>query len=362
MSRPSLPNLSVLPLLPFLSLLLFQPPAPAEATASGHFSMSGQQVHIYNLVGKVEVVPGPGSSVTVDLAPGGRDAAQLGTRTWNEGGTFFVVTYPSDHLKVPSMGFGSSTSFRVANDGTFGDHPKRGHSGRQIRIDGHGNGLEAWCDMKVFVPKGQTVTIHLGTGEMGATNVDGDVVLDAASANVTSVGSAGKLLVDTGSGSITVNRAKGVVSLDSGSGAIRVTDTSGDRLLLDTGSGDVTVVGATATRISADTGSGRVEMSGVSCPTLHIDTGSGGVRLGLLTDVNDLSIDTGSGSVTIEAPASLGAALHFETGSGSIDSNFPLRVTRRDDDTLMATVGDGLGRIDVDTGSGSVRLVRAGAH
>ena len=48
MFRPSLP---VLPLLPFLSLLMFQPPAPAEATASGHFSMSGQQVHIYNLIG-----------------------------------------------------------------------------------------------------------------------------------------------------------------------------------------------------------------------------------------------------------------------------------------------------------------------
>ena len=360
MSRPKLP---VLPLLPFLSLLLFQPPAPAEATASGHFSMSGSQVHIYNLVGKVEVVPGPGSSVTVDLASGGGDAAQLGTRTWNAGGTFFVVTYPSDHLKVPSMGFGSNTSFGIASDGTFGDHPKRGSwTGRQVHISGGGKGLEAWCDMKVFVPKGQKVSVHLGTGEMQATNVDGDVVLDAASANVISVGSAGALLVDTGSGNITVNRAKGVVTLDSGSGAIRVNGTSGDRLVLDTGSGDVTVDGATASRISADTGSGRVTLSGISCPALHIDTGSGDVRLGLVSDVNDLSIDTGSGSVTIEAPASLGAALHFETGSGGIDSDFPLRVTRRDEDSLLATVGDGLGRIVVDTGSGSVRLVRAGAH
>jgi len=116
MSRPKLP---VLPLLPFLSLLLFQPPAPAEATASGHFSMSGSQVHIYNLVGKVELVAGPGSSVTVDLAPGGRDAAQLGTRTWNAGGTFFVVIYPSAGTR-PS---GSPATARSATTPSAGAGP-----------------------------------------------------------------------------------------------------------------------------------------------------------------------------------------------------------------------------------------------
>jgi hypothetical protein len=66
--------------------------------------------------------------------------------------------------------------------------------------------------------------------------------------------------------------------------------------------------------------------------------------------------------VTIQAPASLGASLHIETGSGGIDSDFPLRITKRDSDTLLASVGDGHGHIVIDTGSGDVRLVRAAAN
>ncbi|MEP7027050.1 MAG: DUF4097 family beta strand repeat-containing protein [Candidatus Eisenbacteria bacterium] len=364
MSRPR-PALAVLPVLPFLSLLLFQPPTPGEAAASGHFSMSGEQVHIYNLVGRVEVGPGPGSSVTVDLAPGGQDAAQLGTRTWSDQGTFFVVTYPSDHLSSRGLGWGagSSSSFKIARDGTFGDHPKRGGwLGRQVRVDGKGGGLEAWCDLKIAVPRGQRVSIHLGVGTMNATNVDGDIVLDASSANVSANRSSGRLLVDTGSGNIAVADSRGEITLDSGSGLIRASGLNAGTLVLDTGSGSVTVDAASAARITADTGSGRIALSGISCPNLHIDTGSGGVHVGLIADVDELYVDTGSGSVTIQAPPTLGAALHFETGSGGIDCDFPLRIVDRNEDTLNATLGDGRGRIVIDTGSGDLRLIRLAAR
>jgi DUF4097 and DUF4098 domain-containing protein YvlB len=86
------------------------------------------------------------------------------------------------------------------------------------------------------------------------------------------------------------------------------------------------------------------------------------VRLALSADVDQLDIDTGSGSVTITAPPSLGASLHIETGSGDIDSDFPLRITRKESDTLLASVGDGRGHIVIDTGSGDVRLRRAAAN
>ena len=353
-------RLAVLPLLPFVSLALSQPSTPASASASGHFSASGEQVHIYNLIGRVEVVPGGGSSVQVDLTPGGRDGARLGTKTWSSGGTFFVVTYPSDHLRSPNLHWGSSTTLQVAKDGTFGDHPKRsGWLDRRVRIDGKGDGLEAWCDLRVSVPKGQKISVHLGVGDLNASNVNGDLVLDTAEGSVTVNNEQGDLLIDTGSGDIAVTGAAGNLSLDSGSGSVRATRVSGDRLLFDTGSGDVVVNGARGTRLMADTGSGSITLSGVSCPTVHLDTGSGDVRLGLTGDISQLDIDTGSGSVTIEAPPTLGASLHIETGSGDIASDFPLRVTRRESDTLLATVGDGHGHIVIDTGSGDVRIRRA---
>jgi lia operon protein LiaG len=354
-------RLNVLPLMPFLSLL-FQPGLPAVASASGHVSLSGSQVHVYNLVGKAELVPGSGTSVLIDLVEGGRDGDKLSNRTFSEGGTFFVVTYPSNHIRSPRLHWGSSSTIQVAKDGTFGDHPKRGGwLDRKVRIDGSG-GLEAWCDMRISVPKGQHLSVHVGVGEVNVTNVNGELVLDTASAPVTSSGGRGSLLVDTGSGEIAVTDRAGDLSLDTGSGSVHATNVTGDQLVFDTGSGDVIVRGARAQRISADTGSGGVTLSGVASPSVHVDTGSGDVRLALTQDIEVLDVDTGSGSVTIQAPPTLGASLRIETGSGDIDSDFPLRVTRRESDTLLATVGNGQGRIVIDTGSGDVRLVRAAAN
>jgi DUF4097 and DUF4098 domain-containing protein YvlB len=62
--------------------------------------------------------------------------------------------------------------------------------------------------------------------------------------------------------------------------------------------------------------------------------------------------------VIIEGPAGLGAAVELETGSGSIESDYPLTLVHRGEGSLEGTIGAGRGRIRVDTGSGAVRLVR----
>lgn len=139
--------------------------------------------------------------------------------------------------------------------------------------------------MRVSVPRGQHVSVHLGVGNLNATNVDGDLVLDAAAAGVSASGGRGNLIADTGSGD---------------------------------------------------------------------------VRISLAQDIDQLDVDTGSGSVTIHAPPTLGASLRVETGSGDIDSDFPLTITHREPDSLLASIGDGRGRIVIDSGSGSVHLLRGG--
>ena len=75
--------------------------------------------------------------------------------------------------------------------------------------------------------------------------------------------------------------------------------------------------------------------------------------------VERLDVATGSGDVSIVAPAGIGARLEMETGSGNIESDFPLSVTRTGRHHLVGTIGDGKGRVSVETGSGSVRLLRA---
>ncbi len=324
----------------------------------GRFSLSGEHVHIYNLAGKLELLAGSGSSVQIEMTKRGRDGHRLGAQTpAGDGEPALIVQYPEDRIVCTDLPRGMRTNFRVAPDGRFGDQ-KSGWltRSREIEIRSSGDGLEAWADLKVRVPKGQRIAVHLGAGEASVTNVDGELLVDCAAAGVTATGTRGKLIVDTGSGAVVLSDVEGPLSVDTGSGSVDATLVRGPSVRVDTGSGSVSLSRVTADEISVDTGSGSVELSDARSPLVHVDTGSGWVRMGLLATVEEVFVDTGSGSVEITAPADLSATVDLETGSGDLESDFPLRVSRRGDDRITGTIGEGKGRIAIETGSGSVHL------
>jgi hypothetical protein len=61
----------------------------------------------------------------------------------------------------------------------------------------------------------------------------------------------------------------------------------------------------------------------------------------------------------VARPASLGAELGVETGSGGIDIGVPVQVTKWERSSVRGRIGDGQGRIHIEAGSGRVRLVKA---
>jgi DUF4097 and DUF4098 domain-containing protein YvlB len=108
-----------------------------------------------------------------------------------------------------------------------------------------------------------------------------------------------------------------------------------------------------------DTGSGGIRLERVSSSDVTLDTGSGAVSVELLDRVENLLVDTGSGSVTLYLPANVGAEIEAETGSGGIDVEVPVQIRSVKRDHLLGRIGDGRGRIDIDTGSGAIRLLAA---
>jgi hypothetical protein len=54
----------------------------------------------------------------------------------------------------------------------------------------------------------------------------------------------------------------------------------------------------------------------------------------------------------------LSAQVEIETGSGGIDLGFPVQVRKLESDHVTGTIGDGRGRLRIDTGSGGVRLIK----
>lgn len=343
---------------PGLVLLLlggtFFPPA---GSGQEEYRVGGDEVAVYNLAGTVEIVPGSGGEVVVQVMRGGRDAQQLEVDQLRvDGRQALIVRYPSDEVVYPEMGRGSRTEVRVSREGGF--FGEGGSSGsRRVSITGSGSGLEAWADLRISVPRGQDFALFLAVGETDLQEVDGTVLIDTGSGAVHARGGRGELSIDTGSGAITVDGFEGQLGVDTGSGRVEVNDVRGDEVMVDTGSGSVVVSGVTAGSLWVDTGSGEISLKGISCPDLTLDTGSGSVDVELLTDVDRLEVDTGSGSVTLRVPRSLGAEVEMDTGSGGIDLDIPLEVREAKRDYLRGILGDGVGVIRVDTGSGGIRII-----
>jgi hypothetical protein len=332
--------------------------SPAHAQERERHTLRGDDVAIYNLAGDIRVEPGSGSEVVVEVAREGADASQLRVETGRirDRETLRVI-YPGDRIVFRGRG-GGQDRVSVRDDGTFGDGGYGGHGGggRRVTIARSGSGLEAHASVTVRVPKGQRIAVHLAAGEASVTNVEGDVLVDVASASVTTRGTRGRLMLDTGSGEVAVADADGEIDLDTGSGGVRVTNVKGRSLRVDAGSGSLTGDGVVVTSLSLDLGSGGTRLSGVSSEDIDIDSGSGSVEVSLVSDVKSLVVDSGSGSVTLRIPKTLGASVDIETGSGGVETDVPIAVTRRSGSRLVGTIGDGDGRIRIDAGSGEVRI------
>jgi lia operon protein LiaG len=248
----------------------------------------------------------------------------------------------------------------VAPDGTFGGEKGLGWLAgrRKVTVAGSGSGVEAWANVRVTVPRGRKVYFEWEAGATRIGAVEGEIVAGNSSGTTEVRGLRGKLKVDTGSGEVMVKDVQGDLSIDTGSGRVTLENIRGGLLNLDTGSGEIRASAVTVDRLSADTGTGGISLDEVHCPVVLLDTGSGRVDLDLSSDVEKVEVDTGSGGVNLTVPAKLGAEFDLETGSGGIDVDVPHETLSVDRDRVRGRLGNGQGRIHVDTGSGGVRMTR----
>jgi lia operon protein LiaG len=336
--------------------------------------LSGDRVAIYNLAGKLRVESGSGSEVVVEVMRGGRDSDRLRLEQGTiRGYETLRIVYPSDRIVYPELGRYNRNTITVRDDGTWGNDLSRGERGdrgdresrdqsdrerNRVEISSSGSGLEAYADLRVLVPRGQRVVIHNAAGDARITMVDADLAVEVASSTISAERTRGRLSLDTGSGSVSVTDAQGDVDLDTGSGGVTISGVKGGSLRMDTGSGSIRGGDIDVSELKADVGSGGVHLERVRASQVDVDAGSGGTELELLSSIDQLKVDAGSGGVTVRLPASLSANVDLETGSGGIDTDFSVQVTKFEQHHIVGRIGDGRGRIKIEAGSGQVRLLR----
>jgi hypothetical protein len=356
-----------MPALRYLPLALLWAAPLAAQNASRH-TLKGADVAVYDLAGAVQLEAGSGDAVTVTVTRGGTDAARLEVAEGDLGGRATLrLIFPADRISYPQMPDGS-TEIRVRDDGTFGhDHFGDGDDdddgdsaagGRRVRISSRPDGLEAWADLRISVPAGRALAVHLGASRLTVTNVDGQLRLMAASGAVAVNGVKGKLALQVGSGMVRLSGIEGDLTAETGSGGVEITRARGSKLVVETRSGEVAAFGLEAEQLRVQTGSGDIRLSAARAPRMGLETGSGTVTVELQGNLDRLDVRTGSGDVAITAPASLSAELVMDTASGEVDTDFPLAVTRTARAHLRGTVGSGKGKISVETGSGGIRLFK----
>ena len=337
---------------------------PAQADYEETFEFTGGSLSVANLIGEIQVEGHSGRSFEVVANVRGADASQgvIDFAQRDGARAELVVTFPDESrfvypklkgettIKKRYLGRDSGLRAVIANI-----------TSSSIKVSSRGSGTELWVDLLVRVPSGANLDLRHGVGNIAASDVEGDLVLDSRSGSVEVADVDGEAEIDTGSGSVLAERIAGLVSVDTGSGKVEIRDIDGREVEVDTGSGSVVAEGIRTEVLNIDTGSGRVVAEDVQAESALIDTGSGSVRLEL-ADMGDgdFEIDTGSGSITLAIPDHASASFVADTGSGGIDIDVPAAgLIKSDRDSAEFTVGSGAARVRLDTGSGSIK-VRSG--
>lgn len=351
-------------LIALLPTLLAARARGAEITRE--FNFTGGDLRVANLIGAVEVRQGSGEAWRVTVNVRGDDATPEVLQLVQEKGSLEVVFPLEKHhdYVYPALGHGSHSTFTAheADPGekswlrrTFGLI-----SGHRVTVRGSGKGLEVWADLTIEVPRGGSLELRNGFGDVSAADLEADLDLDTDVGSATVERLRGDLNLDTGSGGAKVTGVTGDLVVDTGSGEVELRDCDAQLAQVDTGSGDVRVQGLRCRTLKLDTGSGAVTARGVAADEATIDTGSGDVELQLdrLGD-GRFDLDTGSGDVELALPAEASARIVADTGSGGVESDVPgARFVKLDDGTREMTLGGGSARVRLDTGSGSVVVSR----
>jgi DUF4097 and DUF4098 domain-containing protein YvlB len=357
--------------------------APAFAEFDESHRFDARSLEVTNLIGKVAIRQATGDEFEVDVSVRGADGVRRNIEIEQERGSrarLDVVFPVDDERRFVYPEFSRRRAqlwFREGRSSSLLGEILRAVSGRRIRVQRSGSGMEVWADLTIRVPEGASLTLEHGAGDVEVRDLVADLDIDVKAGTAEAAGLDGQTELRVGSGRLTARDVRGELELDTGSGGISLEDFEGGELVIDTGSGSVAVSEVLARAIEIDTGSGGVTVDGLETKRLTIDTGSGSVRVesagadAAIIDTGSgrvhlalermgdgrFEIDTGSGSIVMLVPGDLSARFDIDIGSGGIDVDVPIAKTlHKSRGEMRFIAGDGDASVVLDTGSGGVRV------
>lgn len=206
----------------------------------------------------------------------------------------------------------------------------------------------------IEVPRGTSVDSSSVSGSQSVRNLLGPVQAHSVSGSVNARDIGKDTHLTSISGSVEAENCGEDVRASSVSGSVTVTNAKGDVTAHST-SGSVTVRGPGG-RVESTSSSGSVEVRGAN-GDVRAHTASGDVNIAGNPSGNSYwNLSTSSGSVNIEVPPDANFHLSSNAVSGQIRAQIPIVIEEQGKHSLRARVGNGNGRVEVHTVSGSIVL------
>lgn len=293
-----------------LALLLAAGPAFASGTPIDQTRSVAADAHIKinNVKGAVHVTAWDQNKVHI-------------TGTLGEGAQPLEIEQDGNTLTITVKGPGHKGWFNWNSDSSMGPTVLDVQVPRAVALD-------------VDVVSASADVGGLDGGDIKVNSVSGDVRVDAHSPQVD---------VDSVSGKVVLSGAMKTTNLQTVSGDILAPQV-GDSGHFETVSGNIKVTGGPFAKVDMNTVSGDMELSGGLAPDGRI------------------AAESVSGDVHVSLPPALSAHIEASTFSGSMHTDFGTVVEKEHGpgSSVDSTVGQGNGRIHVETFSGDVRILKGG--
>jgi hypothetical protein len=203
-----------------------------------------------------------------------------------------------------------------------------------------GDSRMAPTTLELHVPKAASLDVDVISAPLVIDGMDG-----------------GSIEVNTVSGKARINARTPSLKVDSVSGGIELAGHA-ERADLQSVSGEI-LAPSLGNDVKLQTISGRIQATGGPWQKLELSTVSGDVQLtGGLVSGGVLNIDSMSGDVQWQLPANTSGNLHANSFSGDLRSDFgtPTEPEHGPGSSLDVRLGDGRGKINIETFSGDLRI------
>ncbi|HUK54523.1 MAG TPA: DUF4097 family beta strand repeat-containing protein [Candidatus Binatia bacterium] len=242
------------------------------------------------------------------------------------------------------------------------ENPPIEQSGNSIRIGRRlQDPLFSWVTISYTVetPEDSEVKAKNGSGGIEVSDLKEPLTLTTGS-GILSVENAGDdLSLNVGSGGARATHVGGNINFQCGSGRVALEDVR-EEIRGTAGSGDIHIQQAHG-RVNVHTGSGGIYVSG-AVQDLRVGTGSGNVEVrGNPAPDAFWDLGTSSGRIALTVPSGAGFSLTARTASGNVQAGLPIMIEEQSRRVLRARVGDGRAHVNLQTGSGNIRIQQGGA-